>query len=292
MLPISAALMLCAVALACGVLAAWAFLRVRLGSGFMPMEAHREQLVTLRRRYRRRLRTLRDALVRQKVAGEELREELRVAMAHQSTQQRLLSAAEAESVRLRGELATFERDQGLLRIERDELVARTQRLRALSPPPASTEATARQDDAGSPAPTGVSRTLLAERNARIHELECRLRESDARMGELRSDLDTWKYRIAPLTLHMQRQRERREPARPPVVAAPPDDLQRIRGIGRTLHRKLRDRGIERFQQLAHMGPAELANLAAAVGVAASRPQRDRWAEQARELATAAASLSV
>ena len=111
------------------------------------------------------------------------------------------------------------------------------------------------------------------------------------MSELESSLQTWKYRIAPLALHMKMQRDRTRKAaggeEPPAPAAKPsaDDLKRIRGIGRGLEKKLRAEGVTEIAQLAGMSPAELANLAVRVGVAASRPQRDRWAEQARELRT-------
>ncbi len=335
MLPITTALLLCAGALATGALAAWALLRMRFGSDFISAEAHRGELATLRRRYRRRQRVLRDALRQLKLTVEELREDLRVATTRHGTQQTLLAAARSEADRLREELtretaaaarqlaelgtataqvamlgrqlteardriAQHERDQGLQRIEHDELVARTQRLRALSAPASAIEPMPCSENGVAAPAREASRTLLAARNARIHELECQLRENESRLGELQSSLDTWKYRIAPLTLHLQRQREKRNGQQAPVAAPPPpatpavapDDLQRIRGIGRGLHRKLRDQGIERFQQLAHMGPAELANLATAIGVATSRPQRDRWVEQARALAATAQQASV
>lgn len=302
MLPLSTALLLGAGALAAGALGCWAWFCLRIGTEFVPVDAHRQELMSLRRRYRRRLRALRDSLVQHKLAAEDLRGELRVAESHQQTQDKLLAAARAESADLhqrlaaqeaaaaraeglareledaRGRIADFERDHGLLRIERDELAARTQRLRALAPAgPAAAPA--------GPVPDkGPSRTDLADRNARIHELECQLRESESRLAELQSSLNTWKYRIAPLALHMQRQRDRKRRPPEPAAAAPADDLQRIRGIGRGLQRKLRAAGIARFEQLAGLSPAELANLALQLGVAASRPQRERWAEQARDLA--------
>ena len=314
----SAALMLCAGALAAGLLASWAWFHLHVGTNYVSADAHRAELLALRQRYRRRLRAMRDSMLRYKLGEDELKSRLRVAADHQAVQDKLLAAAQAEvtslhdrvtaqhaamdqqatelthsntrSRELASELqaaqeriAGFQQDHGLLRIERDELVARTQRLRALQAPDAANPGTA------SPVPaTGVSRAQLADRNARIHELECQLRESESRMTELQSSLNTWKYRIAPLTLHMKMQRDksrqRQEASRlAKRPDAPADNLQRIRGIGRALEKKLRAGGVNRFVELAALSPAELANLAVQIGVAASRPQRERWAEQAREL---------
>ena len=281
----TAVLLLSVGALVTGILISWVRFRLRTGSEFVPLAVHREELVTMRRRYRRRLRGMRDLVLRHKLNEDQLRSELRTAEAHHATQAKLLTAGQAEISKLRERIAIMDaeiRDLGLLRIERDELAAQTQRLRALSMP---------APDAEAPAPVAAtaSRADLADRNARIHDLECQLRERQNRMSELESSLHTWKYRIAPLALHMKMQRDRARKAAngdtPPAPAARPnaDDLKRIRGIGRGLEKKLRAEGVTEIAQLAGMSPAELANLAVKVGVAASRPQRDRWAEQAREL---------
>jgi predicted flap endonuclease-1-like 5' DNA nuclease len=320
------AILICLGALAMGLLIGWAHFRLRTAADFILRATHREELVAMRQRYRRRLRAVRDGMLRHKVNEEHLRSELRVAADHNATHARLMSAAQAEISMLRdrigtlngelnarehsiGELrareqslagvlreaveriAAFERDHGLLRIERDELVARTERLRAISlPDPAALESPV--DDAPAAPGANAPRAELADRDARIHELQCELRESEARMTELESSLNTWKYRIAPLALHMKIQRDRARQAQSANAAASggrvadaggADDLQRIHGIGRALEKKLGAEGISRIAQLAGMSPAELANLAVRVGVAASRPQRDRWAEQARTL---------
>ncbi len=325
----SAALILGAVTLAAGVLVTWIYFRLHIGTDFVALEAHRNDLMTLRRRYRRRLRAIRDTLQRHKRAEEDLKTQLRVAQDHQHTLSRLLAAAQAEAVRLRGRVADqdtasaqhstelaeaaaradalarqlqqaqeriagFERDHGLLRIERDELAASTQRLRALTAPEPATDAGARSETLEPVAGAGASRAELADRNARIHQLQCQLRESTTRMTELQSSLNTWKYRIAPLALHMKMQRDKARRGAQPAAAARsaavrPDDLQRIRGISRGLEKKLRAEGINHYPQLAAMAPAELANLAVRMGVAASRPQRERWAAQARELAAGEAA---
>jgi predicted flap endonuclease-1-like 5' DNA nuclease len=318
----TSSLLLPAGGLAAGFLVSWVRFRLRTGREFVPLTTHREQLLTMRRRYRRRLRVVRDLVSRHKISEEQLRSEARAAATHQATQARLLTGAEAEIAALRERIAGmdvelrdrekrlselrgeaqavlgqlhaarekitgFERDHGLLRIERDELVARTQRLRALPAPTPENGAASVRSEPQTPAPG--PRAELAERNARIHELECQLRESRNRVSELESSLSTWKFRIAPLALHMKMQRDHAQaaddsdagPAEPPARSA--DDLTRIRGIRRGLARKLRAEGVTQLEQLADMSPAELANLAVKVGIAASRPQQDRWAEQAREL---------
>jgi predicted flap endonuclease-1-like 5' DNA nuclease len=311
-LPANAALLLCAVALSAGLLIGWVCMRLRIAARFVPATAHQDELVALRRRFRRRLRAMRDAATRHRISENELRNELRVAANHQATHGKLLAAAQAEIAALRtriGELgdgladrdgrlaagqareetlaaslrealervAALERKHGLMRIERDELAARTTRLRAL-------QAQDTQSATGVEAqrPPAASRTELADRDARIHELECQLRESESRMSDLEANLRTWKYRIAPLALHME-QRRGRAAGDAAARTNGQDDLKRIRGIGRGLEKKLHGEGVTGFAQLAAMSPAELANLAVRVGVAASRPQRDRWAEQAREL---------
>jgi predicted flap endonuclease-1-like 5' DNA nuclease len=306
----TAALLLGMAALAAGFLLGWVHFQLRTGAHFIPVARHSDELLSMRRRYRRRLRAVRDAQLRHKLGEERLRDELQAALSREAGHARSLAAAGAENDSLRTrlgdaegrvevlkerahsmdaqlatalrKLAAFESEHGLLRIERDELVARTQRLRAL---PAAAPADSPEEVASSTS-GNATRAELADRDARIHELECQLRESANRVGELESNLHTWKYRIAPLALHLKLQRERARQRTgndaAPVVEQPPDDLKRIRGIGRGLEKKLRAEGIRTFAQLAEMSPAELANLAIRVGLAASRPVRDRWADQARQ----------
>lgn len=310
----TAALLLCAGALGAGAILGWAFFQLRAGARYVTAARHGEELLAMRRRYRRRLRALRDAMLRHRLAEENLREKLQDAATRQADEARHVAAvlAEARNLRVRlddaecvlGEaraalaegrlreealgaqlaaaldkIAAFEREHGLLRIEREELVARTQRLRAL--PALVDPATASIEVEN--APGSGARAEIADRDARIHELECQLRESAARVSELESNLQVWKYRIAPLALHLEIKRER---ARKAADGAPDpgyDDLKRIRSIGRGLEKKLRAEGVMRIAQIAAMSPAELANLAVRVGLAASRPARDAWAEQARDL---------
>jgi predicted flap endonuclease-1-like 5' DNA nuclease len=62
-----------------------------------------------------------------------------------------------------------------------------------------------------------------------------------------------------------------------------DDLTLINGIGPAFERALNAVGIHSFAQLARQTPEELASQLAA-RVTAERIRRDRWIEQARELA--------
>ncbi len=303
---------------ATGGLLAWLAVVLRSRHAHVPASLHRAELVAQRRRFRHRLRTVRDELQRARANDAELRKEIRIAGEHQATQERLLASARAEAAGLRARvgdlertdssrapellrlkareqalreelrqsqerLAGLDREQSLLRIEREEVEAHTHRLRALGTPSGAA------NESGRIAVAPATRTELADRDARIHELQCELRESAGRVEQLETDLRTWKYRIAPLALHMKLRRAQTGEStgiRPSLRSN--DELQRIRGISRALEKKLRAVGITEFAQLAGMSPAELANLAVKVGVAASRPQRDQWAEQAQELCAASA----
>jgi predicted flap endonuclease-1-like 5' DNA nuclease len=63
----------------------------------------------------------------------------------------------------------------------------------------------------------------------------------------------------------------------------PDDLRRIRGIGPTIARRLKENGITRFRQLAVMSPDELDDLADTIRIARGRVAQDDWAAAAAAL---------
>ena len=63
-----------------------------------------------------------------------------------------------------------------------------------------------------------------------------------------------------------------------------DDLVRLKGIGPKLAEILHARGFTRFEQLAHLTPAEIDLLDQQVGPFAGRIRRDRVVEQAAYLA--------
>jgi predicted flap endonuclease-1-like 5' DNA nuclease len=63
-----------------------------------------------------------------------------------------------------------------------------------------------------------------------------------------------------------------------------DDLVRLKGIGPKLAEILRARGFTRFEQLAHLTPAEVDLLDQQIGPFGGRIRRDRIVEQAAYLA--------
>ena len=63
-----------------------------------------------------------------------------------------------------------------------------------------------------------------------------------------------------------------------------DDLTLIDGIGPKLQSLLNDKGITRFDQIAALGPDEVASLDADLGSFRGRVSRDDWVAQARSLA--------
>ena len=254
----------------CALLAGWllgkASTRAQLGN-VVPAQQHREEIQALRKRYRRRLRAARNVLVQHKASRDQIRNALKEAENRHAIKAELLATAEreADARRLRvaeleaslaehqrllaglradrealqqqrddaqEKFASTERVHGLLRIERDELAAQTQRLQALprvTPSPAGSEGHEDPvDDAAvedTRAQIGALRESLANRDSRIHELECKVREAESRARDLESNLHTWKLRIAPLAFQLKRQRERarRLLAADAPPQAPPDE---------------------------------------------------------------------
>jgi predicted flap endonuclease-1-like 5' DNA nuclease len=72
-------------------------------------------------------------------------------------------------------------------------------------------------------------------------------------------------------------------AKPQQVAAPGDDLTRIRGIDANVRKLLNDAGISRFVELAALAPAEAWNLADRIGLR-GRVENENWVAQAKVLA--------
>ncbi|MYC94347.1 MAG: hypothetical protein F4X14_05190 [Caldilineaceae bacterium SB0661_bin_32] len=71
------------------------------------------------------------------------------------------------------------------------------------------------------------------------------------------------------------------PREDPTSQDEPDDLTRVTGIGPVYSRRLQDAGIDRFFQLAAL---EVQQIAEILGCSASRVERERLRENARELA--------
>jgi chromosome segregation ATPase len=238
---------------ACAFFVGWllgkALTRAKLGE-MVPADRHRALMQALRKRYQRRLRSARNVLIRYKASREQIRNALKEADNRSTVKSELLRCLETETNANRariGELtsrlashqgliaalrsdkqtlqrqlqdaqarfSSTEREHGLLRIERDELAARTQRLRALSrsdAPPAegvvADELAGDQPVDETRAQLGALRENLAERDDRIQELERQLRDTECRRRDLETSLHNWKLRIAPLAFQLKRQRDR------------------------------------------------------------------------------------
>ena len=63
----------------------------------------------------------------------------------------------------------------------------------------------------------------------------------------------------------------------------PDDLTRIKGVGKVLEGRLHELGITTFEQLAALGPDDVARASARMGFG-DRVERDAWIAQAGRLA--------
>jgi predicted flap endonuclease-1-like 5' DNA nuclease len=70
----------------------------------------------------------------------------------------------------------------------------------------------------------------------------------------------------------------------PGASGPPDDLQRLKGVGPKFAELLNERGIIRFEQLARLTPNEVERLDSTLGAFRGRIARDRIVEQADYLA--------
>jgi len=69
---------------------------------------------------------------------------------------------------------------------------------------------------------------------------------------------------------------------PAPIAATPDDLTQINGIGPAFAKALNALGITSFAQLAEQDAASLAERLEVRGVTAERIQREEWIEQAKQ----------
>ena len=67
---------------------------------------------------------------------------------------------------------------------------------------------------------------------------------------------------------------------------PPEDFQRMKGVGPKLAQALHARGFHRFEQLAHLTEPEVEMIDSQLGAFAGRLKRDRIVEQAQYLARA------
>ncbi|HKK30934.1 MAG TPA: hypothetical protein VKA18_11140 [Alphaproteobacteria bacterium] len=90
----------------------------------------------------------------------------------------------------------------------------------------------------------------------------------------------------PVAANEEASGEEAEPAEPPEELPPDasgqDDLKRIRGIGPTIEKKLHDRGIYHFAQIADLDENAVAELDLALDFR-GRIDREEWIDQARQL---------
>ena len=117
---------------------------------------------------------------------------------------------------------------------------------------------------------------------------------------LESEITTRDQRIKDLEAQLARSNERdSRPTPVPVELAQPtpprhdpgvsegvkgsDDLTRIKGIGQVLQNKLRQLGITSFRQIADFTPADIERVNSVLDFP-GRIERERWVEQARDLA--------
>jgi len=193
----------------------------------------------------------------------------------------------------------------LLRIERDELLARNRRLEAEqnleSELPRPDEIDSGAIAASRRAEMGEMRENLARRDRQVHDLELQLKEREEQIRKLTARLESWKQRVSPLTSKLRQQRNvirgfresRAGSVTASVRADSPaesvtDNLKKIRGIGPALERRLHRHGIRRFEQIAALSDDELAAVAEQLAIAPNLAHRDRWVEQALELSKTSA----
>ncbi|MGI9329233.1 MAG: helix-hairpin-helix domain-containing protein [Gammaproteobacteria bacterium] len=279
-------------------------------------DKHHALLQAQRSRYRKQVQRVIERLRKHESARDQLREKLSAIDEQTSTQQQQnedlrlsldesrqaedvaresLAGVQAQADAGQEQTKKLQHELSLLQIERDELAAQAGRretdTRSMKVPAISDT-----KQAASRAERGELREKLATAAHRQRELETRLKDRDVRIDELQQTVESWKHRVAPLARQINSYRQaikklqRGDQVEPAQIPAPDseqsrDPLQRIRGIGPALERRLNSHGIRTFPQLAVLDPVEIAALADKLAIAPSLPKRDEWIKQARELAT-------
>jgi predicted flap endonuclease-1-like 5' DNA nuclease len=131
--------------------------------------------------------------------------------------------------------------------------------------------------------TQVDRMRLAVtlRDDRVHDLERALTHQRERVQELERSLAAQQTHVKAL-----------EDALRVNQATMQDDLRRIAGVGPVFARKLAERGVTRFAQLASFGPEQVAELADALGIPVRRIESAGWVAKAAELAAQSPSSAI
>jgi len=309
------------IAVATAFPAGWLLCRAWLNAAGEPpgdsisRDKHHAMLQAQRSRYRKQVQRVMEMVKKHESARDHLREKLTAideqTESRQDQNQRLqacldesrqaeaiareaLAGLQSQAGTSQEQIKKLEHELGLLQIERDELSAQAGR-RAAETRPMEVPASSATEQAASRAERGELREKLATAAHRQRELETRLTDRDLRIEELQQTVESWKHRVAPLARQIQSYREAikklqtgeqtaQAPAGTPASELPKDPLQRIRGIGPALERRLNSHGIRTFAQLAVLDPVEIASLADKLAIAPSLPKRDEWIKQARELA--------
>lgn len=123
--------------------------------------------------------------------------------------------------------------------------------------------------------------------SRLTALQNELKESDAALAETRDRL------IASQMEQKAAEAEQRRAtvvapipeAEPSAAVSAPDDLTRIKGIGRVMERRLHELGITTFRQLAELSPGDVQRINKTLDFS-GRVEREHWVEQARSLSEA------
>ena len=134
----------------------------------------------------------------------------------------------------------------------------------------------------------LERGVRAEREE-IERLDAQLISAELERNDLRARLAR---RTAPEAARRLTAINRVAASAVAAAAPPPsheDDLERIRGIGPTIARRLHAHGVRGFGDIVAWSTADLERVAAAVRVPVGRILRDRWGEQAAQLQCAAES---
>ncbi|NNC63897.1 MAG: hypothetical protein HKN84_03845 [Gammaproteobacteria bacterium] len=121
----------------------------------------------------------------------------------------------------------------------------------------------------------------ADWERRYHRLETKYAKAEDRVSALRKKIERLKQpteRVAPLRAVADR------PGMAQETAESVDDLKRVSGIGPIFERTLNEMGICRFEQLARLSEQDVERVAAGLETFPYRIVRDRWVEQARDLA--------
>lgn len=257
-----------------------------------------------RSKYRKRIDDLQAVIRRHEESQAEIRNKLETFRKKTVSKARSGTRTKNEAEGLHATVEDLEGKLALLRVERDELLARIQRLESEGDSgdgQASHQYSEQQESAANlRAQLGELRENLAARDRQVREAKIQLGERDARIRDLTARLESWKQRVSPLTAKLKQQRNlirefremeaayaARHAARSVYAERdnnePADNLKRIRGIGPALERRLHRNGVRRFEHIADLSEEELADVAKKLAIAPNLAQRDRWIEQARDL---------